>query len=89
MSEMAAGDPAPESIIHPHIWPDKELFLDPSVQANLYQLPLWLLIPEDEEPQFSDTYEYLIVSRKDVMGIIPHSRDCVNNGFSRPIPFLI
>ncbi|GKE96566.1 polyadenylate-binding protein 7, partial [Tanacetum coccineum] len=37
MSEMAAGDPAPESTIHRHIWPDS-----------------------DEEPQFFDTYEYLI-----------------------------
>nr|GEY27972.1 reverse transcriptase domain-containing protein [Tanacetum cinerariifolium] len=38
----------------------KELFLDPSVQANLYQLSPWMLVLEDEEPQFSHTYEYLI-----------------------------
>lgn len=49
----------------------KKMLFDPSVEANIYKLPPWLIIGEDDDPQFSDTHEFLLYTPRFED---PHSR---------------
>lgn len=48
----------------------KKILFDP-LEANIYKLPPWLIIGEDDVPQFSDTHKYLLYTQ---MFKYPHSR---------------